>query len=271
MARLGNWGHDGGMLDSLSPPRRRLAIAILMAGIIVILVLGLLALRSGGSGSVAQDQPGPVLVVPGYGGKLSSLDPLVAELKREGRTVVVVMPTDGGTGDLRVQAKRLGAAASKAMKDSGASSVDVVGYSAGGVVARLWVRDNGGASVARRVLTIGSPHHGTDIAALAAEVAGGCPTACEQLAPDSDLLRALNAGDETPAGPQWITVRSTSDQVVTPSDSASLADALDLVVQEFCPAATTSHSDLPGDPLTIAALQTTLLPGLPRVPQGVSC
>ena len=69
------------------------------------------------------------------------------------------------------------------MDRTGAASVDLVGYSAGGVIARLYVRDEGGASVVRRVLTLGSPHHGTDVAALATEVAGGCPTACEQLTP----------------------------------------------------------------------------------------
>lgn len=260
------------MFDSLSPPRRRLVVTLIVAVSVVVLAGGILAVRSaGGDDPVTQGEPGPVLVVPGYGGKVSSVDPIVAELKRQGRTVVVVTPTDGGTGDLRVQAKGLGVAANKAMTDSGASSVDVVGYSAGGVVARLWVREYGGAAVARRVLSIGSPQHGTDVAALAADVAGSCPTACEQLDPDSDLLRTLNAGDETPAGPNWITVRSTSDQVVTPTDTAKLADAMDLVVQEFCPDATTSHSDLPSDPVVIAALQTTLLPALPRIPQGVSC
>ena len=53
------------------------------------------------------------------------------------------------------------------MDRTGTDSVDVVGYSAGGVIARLFVRDDGGDSVVRRVLTLGSPHHGTDVAALA--------------------------------------------------------------------------------------------------------
>ena len=79
-------------------------------------------------------------------------------------------------------------------------------------MARLWVRDGGGADMARRVLTLGSPQHGTSQAALGAEFAGSCPPACEQLVPESDLLRRLNAGDETPAGPLWATIRSTTDR-----------------------------------------------------------
>ena len=101
-----------------------------------------------------------------------------------------------------MQAKRLADLAQRTMDRTGTDSVDVVGYSAGGVIARLFVRDDGGDSVVRRVLTLGSPHHGTDVAAIAEDVAGGCPTACEQLATGSDLLRRLNAGDETPAGPR---------------------------------------------------------------------
>ena len=83
-------------------------------------------------------------------------------------------------------------------------------------------------------LTLGSPQHGTNQAALGVEFAGSCPAACEQLVPDSDLLRRLNAGDETPAGPLWATIRSTTDQVVTPVDSAALSGALNIVVQDVC-------------------------------------
>ena len=53
--------------------------------------------------------------------------------------------------------------------------------------------------------------------------------------PGSELLRRLNARDETPAGPAWVTLRSTADQVVTPVDSAALDGALDVAVQDLCP------------------------------------
>ena len=146
-----------------------------------------------------------MLLVPGYGGRVVSLDPLAATLRAAGRTVVVVERLGDGTGDLSDEAQHLDEVAQQVLADSAAPSVDVIGYSAGGVVARLWVRDHGGAVRARRVLTLGSPHHGTSQAALGSEFAGGCPTACEQLVPGSDLLRRLNAGDETPDGPAWAT------------------------------------------------------------------
>jgi triacylglycerol lipase len=184
---------------------------------------------------------------------------------------VVVERLGDGTGDLRAEAEHLRHMADQTLQDTGAPSVDVVGYSAGGVVARLWARDYGGATVARRILTLGSPHHGTSQAALGRELAGGCPVACEQLVPDSDLLRRLNAGDETPDGPLWATVRSTGDQVVTPVDSAALDGAVNVLVQEVCPGATATHGELPGHPVTRAALASVLGTDPPRPPTSVAC
>jgi triacylglycerol lipase len=261
------------VLDALSPQRRRLILGASGVALLLIMTLAVLgvvrATRS--VQPVPQATPGPVLLVPGYGGNVDSLRPLATSLRSTGRTVVVVEPIGDGTGDLREQAEHLAAVADQVRNDASAASVDIVGYSAGGVVTRLWVRDNGGAGVVRRVLTLGSPHHGTSQAALGAEFAGGCSTACEQLVPDSDLLRRLNAGDETPAGPLWATVRSTSDQVVTPVESAALTGAVNIVVQEVCPGSTAAHGELPGNPVVLAALGSVLGVEMPQAPTDVTC
>jgi triacylglycerol lipase len=261
------------VLDALSPQRRRVLLA--GAAVVTLAMLGLVAtvgLRAARpSAVVPQDQPGPVLLVPGYGGDGSSLQPLAVAIRATGRTAGTTTAVGDGTGDLDAQAVALAAVAEQARNEAGASSVDVVGYSAGGVVARLWVRDHGGHAVARRVLTLGSPHHGTSQAALGASLAGRCPTACEQLVPGSELLRRLNAGDETPEGPAWVTLRSTADQVVTPVDSAALEGAVDVVVQDLCPGARTAHGDLPTDPVTLALVGSALGAGPLAVPSGVRC
>ena len=248
----------------------------MVAGAVVLaLVLGVVALvvvqGAGGGGVADQSKPGAVIVVPGYGGTVSDVTPIVEHLRDEGRTAVAFRPSAGGTGDLRVQARRLAALADRTIERTGIDSVDVVGYSAGGVIARLFVRDEGGDSVVRRVLTLGSPHHGTDVATLAAQVGGGCPQACEQMATGSELLRRLNAGDETPAGPRWITVRTEVDRTVTPSASAALDGALNIDVQQVCPGSTTTHGGLPSDPVVLATLDSALGAGPPRPPTGVTC
>ena len=262
------------MFDALSPQRRRLVLGAVVAAVLLIMAIALISVIrviAGTTRPVSQAEPGPVLLVPGYGGNVQSLEPLAAALRSDGRTAVIVDPVGDGTGDLRTQAEHLGEVADRVREDAGAASVDVIGYSAGGVAARLWVRDGEGAGVARRVLTLGSPQHGTSQAALGAEFAGGCPTACEQLIPDSDLLRRLNAGDETPAGPLWATIRSTTDQVVTPVDSAALSGALNIVVQDVCPRSTVAHGDLPRSPVVLAALDSVLGVGAPQAPSAARC
>ncbi len=249
-------------LRSLSPARRRLVVGLLAVVLVAALVLGgLVGWRAltGGVTPVAQDRPGPVLLVPGYGGSTTALDVLAEALRGDGRDTAVVPLAGDGTGDLGTQAEVLAAAAEAAMARTGAGSVDVIGYSAGGVVVRLWVRDHGGDALARRVVTLGSPHHGTTVAGLAeAVVPDECPEACRQLVPDSDLLRELNAGDETPDGPAFVSIWTSQDETVTPPASARLDGAVNIVVQDVCADASVAHSDLPRDPLVTAMVELQL-------------
>lgn len=239
--------------------------------VVLVVLVGGLALRSAldRPDPVAQGELGPVLLVAGYGGNTRSLEPLRRALQDQGRTVLVVPPVGRNTGSIEAQAKVLGRTARSALTPDGPRSVDVVGYSAGGVVARFWARDEG-RDLARRVMTIGSPHHGAELAGLASSF-GQCPAACRELAPGSSFLQRLNAGDETPEGPRWASVWSTDDRVASPPDTARLEGALDVTVQQVCPGRRTSHGALPGDPVVLALLGTALGVAAPSVPTDVSC
>ncbi|HYO36227.1 MAG TPA: alpha/beta fold hydrolase [Geodermatophilus sp.] len=245
------------MLAGLSPARRRLVVTVLALVVVAVLVTGatlLLGRLSGAAGGepVSQSEPGPVLLVPGYGGSTASLQPLADRLAAEGRDATVVAVPGNGTADIGGSADVLDEAVDAALERTGANSVDVVGYSAGGVVARLWAAD-GGADVARRIVTLGSPHHGTTLADLAGSLSPDqCPEACRQLATGSSLLTHLNAGDETPEGPAWVSIWTTQDETVTPPGSARLQGALELPVQSVCADARVAHGDLPRDPLVQA-------------------
>ncbi len=245
----------------MSPTRRLLLQALaLLAGIgLVGLVLARVLDSEPLPGrAAAQDAQGPVLLVPGYGGSTGTLEVLAAALREAGRQATVVPLPGDGRGDLRESAAALAQAADAALA-AGAPSVDVVGYSAGGVTARLYVQEHAGD--VRRVVTLGSPHHGTKLAALGVALAPGqCPTACQQLAPGSDLLDGLNDDDETPAGPQWLAVWTTQDETVTPPDSARLDGAVNVALQDVCPGLQVTHGELPTGPvvrsLVLQALST---------------
>jgi triacylglycerol lipase len=262
------------VLDALSPSRRRFVLLGVVGGVLAVLVGASVAVVRATQGRVEpvdQGVPGPVLLVSGYGGSTRALDALRSALLSAGRDVVVVPAVDGGTGDIETQAEALGRASAAALRRSGADSVDVVGYSAGGVVARAWVRHHGGASVARRVLSVGSPQHGTALAELAVGLAGRCPAACRQLRPDSGLLRSINAQDETPSGPAFVSVWSSADEVVVPVTTARLSGAVNVTVQSVCPRDHASHGDLPSDPVVLALLRTALGRAAPSPPRGVHC
>ena len=238
------------MLTHLAPARRRLVLVLAVVVALVVAGGAGLAVWSAAGDAVVVDQtrPGPVLLVPGYGGSVASLAPLAASLRTGGRDVTVVALPDGAVGDLRAQADALGRAVDAALDRTDAPSVDLVGYSAGGVVARLWVVEDGGADRVRRLVTLGSPHHGTDLASLGSVVNGACPLACQQLSVSSPVLSRLETAG-LPQGPRYLSLWSTGDDVVVPPDSAVVEGVPSPSLQSICPTVRVRHSALPGNAL----------------------
>jgi triacylglycerol esterase/lipase EstA (alpha/beta hydrolase family) len=76
-----------------------------------------------------QGVPGPVLLVPGYGGGIAGVERLAERIRATGRPATVVGLPAGGTGDLRTQAEVLNTLVDAALT-AGAPSVDVIGQSA---------------------------------------------------------------------------------------------------------------------------------------------
>ncbi|MGH2809152.1 MAG: alpha/beta fold hydrolase, partial [Actinomycetota bacterium] len=207
-------------------------------------------------------EPVPVILVHGYGGSSTSMETIQARLQREGRSVVAVDLPDRGEGDITSSARFL----SEAIDATGAATVDLIGFSLGGVVVRTYV-DAIDASKPRYVITLASPHHGTDIAGLATFAdPGACTGACAQLNPESDFLAGLNDPDETPEGPAFVTVWTDDDETVTPPDSAVLDGALNIKIQDVCPGAEVSHGDVAHHLAVLGIIVTTLTGRLDEKP-----
>ncbi len=239
-------------------------VAVLVAALAAVVVVAVSGTDAAPrEGLPAQDQPGTVLLVPGYGGGQGALNQLAERIRaKTGREAEVLTLAGDGTGDLLTQVNVLAEAVERAYR-SGAVSVDVIGYSAGGVVARLWVARDGGEHKARRVVTLGAPLHGTTLATTGnVLVPGACPVACQQLAPGSALLRDLEA-QPLPAGLPWLSVWTKNDETVTPPESARLEGAVNVPIQQVCAANRAAHGDLPTDPavtgLVLRALGTAPL------------
>ena len=259
---------------TLSPRRKLLAAAVAIIAAAGAAGAGAAVLAAHGgagqpAGDPAQDPPGPVLLGPGYGGQTGSLRVLAARIRATGRPASVVRLPGTGTGSLVTDAAVLNAAVERALR-GGAPSVDVVGYSAGGVVALLWAREDDGSAKARRVVTLGSPFHGTRLASAAAGfLPGACPAACQQLVPGSPLLGRLDSG-AVPHRPRWLSLWTTGDEVVIPPDSARLPGAINVPIQSICPGHQVSHTQLPTDPVVISLVLQAIGRGplAPRRPAG---
>jgi triacylglycerol esterase/lipase EstA (alpha/beta hydrolase family) len=243
----------------VSPRRRLLLIGVAgVAVVLLVVVLGIRLFTGGRDPGSRPDQarPGAVLLVPGYGGSRTALTRLADRLQAEGRTAQVLTLPGDGTGDLLTQADTLEDAVRAAL-DDGAGSVDIIGYSAGGVVTRLWVDRHDGAAVARRIVTLGSPLHGARIAGVGAALApDACPQACRQLAPGSSLLQDID--DPVPDGLPWLSIWTENDETVQPPDSARLDGAVNVPLQSICPSDRVAHGDLPTDPDVTALVLTAL-------------
>jgi len=96
--------------------------------------------------------------------------------------------------------------------------VAIVAHSMGGLVARAYLREAGDAAARaiRTLVTLGTPHHGSHLAAL------GTGPAARQMRPGSEWLAALNGAQEN-AWPVPVTsVYSRADNLVVPASSAAL-------------------------------------------------
>jgi triacylglycerol lipase len=225
----------------LSARRRRLVTAVVSAVAVFVAALVYQQLFTA-SNRADRAQLGPVLLIPGYGGNQASLSVLADRIRQTGRDAYVVALPGDGTGDLREQVNVLDRNVDDAY-DQGAQSVDLIGYSAGGVVARLWAEDNG--EKVRRVITLGSPMHGTQVATTGSTlVPDACPVACQQLSVGSVLLRPVAT---RPVPVPWMSIWTEQDQTVVPPDSAQLAGAINVPLQRVCPNARVTHSELPTD------------------------
>ena len=220
--------------------------------------------------SADENHPGDVLLVPGYGGNTTALGQLAGKISASGGHAIVVKLAGDGTGDLQLQANVLNGYVNQALA-AGSGPVTVIGYSAGGVVAWLWDVDYDGVTKARQIITLGSPLHGADLAAVgAADVPGACPAACEELVPGSSMLGRLQ-GTASASRPPWLSLWTTDDQVVQPPDSARLPGAVNVALQSICPGVSIGHGQLPTAPLVVGLVLRTLRSAALSAPHPSDC
>ena len=245
--------HQNGAMSSIPKPLMIVGVAVLLALAAILILRARYDVDFPLVDQVVADEV-PVLLVHGYGGGPASMAALERVLEDRDRRAISVALPQGGLGDIAVSARAL----EEVVDQEGASEVDIVGFSVGGLVARTFAQQGGGE--VRSLVFLGTPHQGTQLAELATSLDPSlCARACRQMVPGSHFLRTLNAGRDVPPGTSSTNVYSADDGVVTPPRSARLEGARNVLIQDVCPGARVAHTRLVSDPiamgLVVAALE----------------
>jgi triacylglycerol esterase/lipase EstA (alpha/beta hydrolase family) len=159
----------------------------------------------------------PVLLVHGYGcnsGFWAHLEPLL-DRERISHASIDLEPVAGSIDDY---APLIEARVQALCAATGAARIAVVAHSMGGLAARAWMRSYGSAKVAR-LITLGTPHHGTALANL------GLGANAAQMRRDSAWLRDLAARETQDVRARIVSIYTHHDNIVAPQDSSELAGA----------------------------------------------
>jgi triacylglycerol esterase/lipase EstA (alpha/beta hydrolase family) len=158
----------------------------------------------------------PVLLVHGYGCNGGFWAARGALLRREriSHDTVDLEPVTAPLDDYVDQVER---AVQRLLAATGAPRLVIVGHSMGGLVARAWLRRHGAAHVAR-IVTVGTPHHGTGLAAM------GIGANARQMRQDAGWLAQL-AQDDARHRALITSIWSWHDNIVAPQTSCRLPGA----------------------------------------------
>jgi len=168
----------------------------------------------------------PVLLVPGWLDTARDLAALRIRFQAAGWSHVETLTFRDPTGSNRDHAQEIDSVVTQILAETGASEVDIVAHSMGGLATRWYLMTQDPAPV-RRAAFLGSPHQGTLAAHLAWGVGG------DEMTPGSDFLETLNGAPPLPDGVTALTVRTPIDALVLPGESATLAGVEDRTV--CCP------------------------------------
>jgi pimeloyl-ACP methyl ester carboxylesterase len=170
----------------------------------------------------------PVLLVHGYGcnsGYWAHLAPLL-DAARISHATLDLEPL---TGDIDGYAARIEEAAGRLCAQAGAARLTVVAHSMGGLAARAWMRTHGAQRVAR-LITLGTPHHGTCLAAFGLGINAGQMRRMGVAGPECAWLSALASGEAPEVRARIVSIYSHHDNIIAPQTSSELPGARNLAL-----------------------------------------
>ena len=174
----------------------------------------------------------------------------------------------GGVGPVEDSAVQVEGFISKVLAATGASKVDIVGHSQGGMMPRYNMKFLGATPRVDKLVGLAPSNHGTTANGIA-QLPGGAQllalaigySAQEQLA-GSPFMQKLNAGGDTVPGPVYTVIETAYDEVVTPYTSAFLTgpNVTNVLLQDQCPADGDDHLAVSFDAIAMRDVLNALDP-----------
>src|SRR5262245_35343470 len=161
-----------------------------------------------------QEGPRPIIVIHGYAMNRANFVPLAFRLARVGLGPIVGFEY-WTLGRVAAGARQLAWFVEHVQATTGSPQVDIIGHSMGGVVGRYFVQLLGGDGAVANLVTIGSPHIGTDVS----ELGIGHPT--RELMIGSTLVQRLAAAP-APRDTRVTMIFSHADALVPASTQMAL-------------------------------------------------
>jgi pimeloyl-ACP methyl ester carboxylesterase len=201
-----------------------------------------------------------------------------------GRTPYVA-PGLNGLGPIPDSAQQTADFVNKVLAATGASKVDMVGHSQGGMVARYFINNLGGASVVDRMVLLSSPYSMGSLAGVnlthlveslvppvvfdAIENSGVVPTGLVQLI-DPAFWRELDGtGNGLAPNVTYTEVTSRTDEVGLfggMSVPVGATNASTEYLQNYCPTDLSTHFEQPYSPTAVALIGNALDPARAIIP-----
>lgn len=165
----------------------------------------------------------------------------------------------GGLGEIGASAGTMSNFVNKVLASTGASKVDVVGHSQGGMMPNYYIKFLGGAAKVHTFVGLAPSNHGTTflgIVTLASDLnllgfassilwSLGIPGAEEQMYTSSFQKNLFASGDTVP-GPRYVVIETKYDHIVTPYTNAFLKgpNAQNILIQDQCPSDPVGHAGI---------------------------
>ena len=169
----------------------------------------------------------PVLVIPGYAQPSWYFMYGIYRMLKRHNYPVFKISLFFNIRDIRDSAKQVRDLVEEILAKTGAPKIDLVAHSMGGLISRYYIQNLGGSKKVKNLLTITTPHYGTNMAVFA--IGKGA----RQMVPGSKFLRELNKKGEIYGDIRYTCIWTDTDEIVIPPHNSVLIGAHQVYLVRF--------------------------------------